>query len=446
MDRKTIEARLRALVQEGDAIYKAAETEERALSEDEQKRMGEIEAGVAECEADLKARDKRAGWQRKTEELRRFEAPEHVPGDGDKPTEDRRSYHGWPEENAEQFFRCVIASRRGQELPGDIHEELRQTFMESRITGQGTLIDAKGGNLVPKTINTTILRKMFSDGQIIQRCQQVPITVGKTAEWNAVKENSRASGSRFGGITVGRFGEGVGPTASTAETERIKLELKSLGSLVYLTGEQIEDGPQMLTLINDLVPAAIRFAIEDEIINGAGGPAMEGILNAAATVSVAKETSQAAATILFENIVNMWSRMFAPSRSNAVWLINQDIEPQLMTMTLAVGTGGVPVYIPANSASNAPYGTLMGRPVVPVEHCATLGTVGDIILADFGQYLYASKGGIRTAQSMHVKFVENETALRFELRNDGKSWWPSALTPASGSNTLSPFVTLATRA
>ena len=446
MNRETIQAQLRALVSEGDGIYAAATKEERKLTEDETKRMSEIDAGVAQCEADIKALDKRSGWENKSADLRRFETPAIIPGETNKPiVEDRSAYHGWPVEEAEQFFRCVIAYQQNRHLPGDVHEELRSTFMESRITGQGTLIGADGGLLVPKTINTTVLRKVFSDGQMIQRAQQVPITVGNTAAWNAVKENSRAAGSRFGGITTGRFGEGVGPSASKAAVERIKLELKSLGSLVYLTNEQIEDGPQMLTLVNDLVPAAIRFAIEDEMINGAGGPAMEGILNANATVSVAKESGQVAATILYENIVNMYARMFAPSRSNAVWFINQDIEPQLMTMSLAVGTGGVPVYMPANNASGSPFGTLMGRPVVPVEHCATLGTVGDIILADFSQYLYASKGGVRTAQSMHVKFVEGETALRFELRNDGKAWWPAPLTPANGSNTLSPFITLQTR-
>lgn len=447
MNREKIQARLRDLISEGDGIYKAAETEERKLTEDETKRMAEIEAGVAECEADIKALDKRSGWDSKAEELRRFETPAIIPGDnGKSAVEDRTSYHGWPEEHAADFFRCVIAHKQNRGVPNDIHAELRNTFMESRVTGQGTLIAADGGFLVPSTVATTILRKVFSDGQIISRTQPVPITVGDTAEWNAVQENSRASGSRYGGVTVGRFGEGVGPTASTAATERVKLELKSLGALVYLTNKQIEDGPQMLTLINDLVPAAIRFANEDEIINGDGASQMQGILNANATVSVAKESGQAAATILYENIVNMYSRMFAPSRPNSVWYINQDIEPQLMTMSLSVGTGGVPVYMPANNASGSPFGTLLGRPVVPVEHCKTLGTVGDIILADMGQYLYASKGGIRSAQSMHVKFVEGELALRFEMRNDGKSWWPSALTPANGSNTLSPFVTLATRA
>ena len=394
----------------------------------------------------MEALNKRAGWESKTEQLRRFEAPAIIPGDnGEKAVEDRSNYNAWPVDEAEQFFRCVIASKQGQGIPDSVNKELRDTFMEARVTGQGTVIAADGGFFVPSSVSTTILRKVFSDGQIINRTQPVPITVGRTAEWNAVKENSRASGSRFGGITVGRFGEGNGPTASTAQLERIKLELKKLGALVYLTNDQIEDGPQMLTLINDLVPTAIRFAIEDEIMNGAGGPAMEGILNANAKVTVSKVTGQTAGTVVYENIVDMYARMFAPSRSNAVWLINQDIEPQLYTMSFAVGTGGVPVYMPANNASGSPFGTLLGRPVIPVEHCQTLGTEGDIVFGDLSQYLYASKGGIRASQSMHVKFIEGELALRFEMRNDGKAWWPSALTPANGSNTLSPFITLETR-
>ena len=447
MDRKTIQGQLRALISEGDGIYAAVQKEERKLTDEETKRLAEIEVEMAQAEADIKALDQRDGWDKKKADLRRFDEPAIIPGDEPKPkTENRSDYHGWPVEEAEQFFRCLIATRQGRPIPNDVHEELRSTFMESRVTGQGTLIAADGGFLVPSTVSSTILRKIFSDGQIVNRTQAVPITVGKSAEWNAVQENSRVSGSRFGGITVGRFGEGNGPTPSTVAIERVKLELKKLGALVYLTNDQIEDGPQMLTLVNDLVPQAIRFAIEDEIFNGDGASQMKGILNESATVSVAKEPGQVAGTIVYENIVNMYARMYAPSRSRAVWFINQDIEPQLMTMSLAVGTGGVPVYMPANNASGSPFGTLMGRDVVPVEHCSTLGTVGDIVLADMSQYLYASKGGIKAAQSMHVKFVEGETALRFELRNDGKSWWPQALTPANGSNTLSPFITLATRA
>ena len=66
------------------------------------------------------------------------------------------------------------------------------------------------------------------------------------------------------------------------------------------------------------------------MINGTGAGQPLGLLNADATISVAKETGQAAATVLSENIFGMWARLHAPRRQNAVWLINQEIEPQLM--------------------------------------------------------------------------------------------------------------------
>ena len=136
-----------------------------------------------------------------------------------------------------------------------------------------------------------------------------------------------------------------------------------------------------------------------------------------------------------------------PSRPNSVWLINQDIEPDLHTMSIAVGTGGIPVYMPANGLSQQPYGTLYGRPVLPIWQCQTLGTAGDIILADMSQYLLAEKGGIQSASSIHVKFQYDETAFRFVMRLDGQPWWNSALTPFKGgaTKTLSPFVVLESR-
>ena len=128
-----------------------------------------------------------------------------------------------------------------------------------------------------------------------------------------------------------------------------------------------------------------------------------------------------------------------------MWFINQDIEPQLFTMGLIVGTGGAPVYLPPGGLSASPYGTLFGRPAVPIEQCSTLGTVGDIILADMSQYVAAEKGGMQTAASIHVRFLYDESCFRFTLRVDGQPMWNTALTPANGSNTLSPFVALATR-
>jgi HK97 family phage major capsid protein len=163
-------------------------------------------------------------------------------------------------------------------------------------------------------------------------------------------------------------------------------------------------------------------------------------------VSQAKETSQTADTVVNNNIVKMWSRMFARNRANSVWFINQEIEPQLHTMSLTVGTGGSTTYLPPNGLSDSPYSTLYGRPVIPIEQASALGDLGDIIFADMSQYMLIDKGGLKTDSSMHVRFLYGEQTFRFIFRIDGQSLWNSALTPYKGAATLSPFVSLAARA
>jgi HK97 family phage major capsid protein len=142
----------------------------------------------------------------------------------------------------------------------------------------------------------------------------------------------------------------------------------------------------------------------------------------------------------------MWSRLWARGEQAAIWTINRDVLPQLFTMTIGTGATSQPVYMPPTRASGQPYGTIFGRPVISMEQCSTLGTVGDIMLLDLSQYILADKGGINAAQSIHVRFIYDEMTFRFTYRVDGQPAWPQALTPASGSaNTLSPFVALQTR-
>ena len=141
----------------------------------------------------------------------------------------------------------------------------------------------------------------------------------------------------------------------------------------------------------------------------------------------------------------MYSRMWGASLPNAVWLINQNILPQLLTMSMAVGTAGIPVYSPANGDSEAPFGTLMGLPIIPAEYCETLGTEGDIIFADFSQYLVIDKG-VDSVNSMHVRFLTDESVFRLVYRVDGEPAWRVPVTPYKGTATQSPFITLQTRA
>jgi HK97 family phage major capsid protein len=122
------------------------------------------------------------------------------------------------------------------------------------------------------------------------------------------------------------------------------------------------------------------------------------------------------------------------------------VAPQLYTLTLGIGTAGVTTYMPPGGLSGKPYATLMGRPVIETEFNPTLGTVGDIILCDMKAFLAATRGAVQATNSMHVAFTTDEMAFKYTMRVAGSPWWHTALTPFKGSNTQSPFVTLATRA
>ena len=82
-------------------------------------------------------------------------------------------------------------------------------------------------------------------------------------------------------------------------------------------------------------------------------------------------------------------------------------------MSHAVGTGGSLVYMPAGGLGGQPYGTLFGRPVIPIEQAATLGDLGDIIFADLsGGYILAEKGGIKADMSIYTRFEYDESVFR----------------------------------
>ena len=311
--------------------------------------------------------------------------------------------------------------------------------------GAGSAIDSDGGYLIQKDLSNEILRRMYDLGEIIGRVRDIPVS-GNGLKIPYVNETSRVTGSRLGGIRGYYVDEGIAPTTTKTKIGKMDLELHKIAALGYMTEELMSDAPAMSELLTQGFAEELLFMRENEVISGTGGGQAQGILNADCLVTVTKETGQAAATVLFENLSKMWARCYARSRRNAVWFINQDIEPQLDLLSVPVGTGGIPVYLPAGGIADTPFARLKGRPVIPVEYCETLGTVGDIILADLSQYITISKDGLKQASSIHVRFTTDEIAFRATIRTDGQASWQSALTPFKGTATISPFVALATRA
>ena len=300
--------------------------------------------------------------------------------------------------------------------------------------GANETVPSDGGFLVPQETATGILEKMWGTGTVLSRFNPVPVS-GNNMTFNIVDETSRADGSRGGGILGYWLAEAGTKTETKTKFRQLQLKLKKVAALAYATDELLEDQSALEAWLTINVPKELTFQTEAAIINGNGIGKPLGILQSPALYSIERQT---AGSIDGVDLGNMWAHRYLGA-SDYVWFISSTIFPKLMNMTI----GQVPAYMPPGGLSGAPYGTILGRPVIETEYNPSLSVAGDILLAAPSQYALISKGGIKTASSIHVKFVTDETAFRFVYRVDGEPTWNDKVASYyASSDYVSPFVGL----
>jgi HK97 family phage major capsid protein len=309
-----------------------------------------------------------------------------------------------------EFMQAVV-------MAGTPGNRIDARLVETRAaTGMGEGIPSDGGFLVQTDFAAELIKRTYETGQVVSRARRIPIGANANGiKLNAVSETSRVAGSRWGGIVAYWLAEAGTKTASAPKFRQMELSLKKLIGLCYATDELLQDASALESVIMQGFAEEFGFQLDDALISGTGAGQPLGILNSAARVAVGRTGGGA---VVSADVINMWSRCWAKSRVNAVWFINQDLEPQLHSMVL--GAGSFPSYMPPGGLSQSPYATLFGRPVIPIEQCQTMGTVGDIILADMSEYILIDKGGIANASSIHVQFLTDQTVFRFVYRCDGR--------------------------
>lgn len=342
--------------------------------------------------------------------------------------------------NMSEFAHAVRRAAAGQGLDQRLHNAAASTYGSEGVGGDG-------GFAVPPEFRREIEVLVQGEDSLLSRCDSNPtdsnsvtVPVDETTPWGT------------SGVRVYWAGEAAAMTQSKPSLKEHTTRLHKLHALVPLTDELMEDAPMSAALITRKAGEAMQFTLNDSIINGNGVGKPLGFLNAPALVTVAAEASQTAGTIHAKNIAKMWARMPASARARAVWLANQDVEPQLMELGFQVGspsgtmTGGAPLYMPPGGLSAAPYGTLLGKPIITTEACPALGSVGDIVLAFLpGYFAPVKSGGVKNSISMHLWFDQDLTAFKWTLRVGGQPWLQAPIARKSGSNTLSHFVALAAR-
>jgi HK97 family phage major capsid protein len=302
--------------------------------------------------------------------------------------------------------------------------------------------------LVQQDFTLELLNLTHSTGILSSRCRTIPIGPNSNGlRAPIVDESDRATGSRWGGVRVYRLNEtgDMAGKGSKPKFDLLDLRLERMIGVYFATEEMLRDATQLGAIASQAFAEEFSFMLDDEIVRGDGVGKCLGFLNAPALISVTKELNQTADTIVAENVINMYARMPARSKANAIWLMNTECWPQIMQLNFTLGIMGYPLFTPPGGLSAAPYGQILGKPIIEIEQASAIGDVGDLSLVDLSQYILIDKTGINASQSIHVQFLTDETCFKFVLRNNGQPLWKKPLTPYKGSKTVSPFITIENR-
>lgn len=439
------------LIRKAQTLESKAREEGRDLTDEE---LLEVNASLDQADAlgaEIKAEDERTATTTRLETaagvldepLRRIvpDAPAEVPrASAGGPAWLQDPTYGYRDVGA---FAVAVAGHDLPSTPPD--EKLSIINRAAAASGMSVGVPSDGGAMMAPQFSTQIWDMMQkAPANLMAECDSYTVT-GESLTMLAVAETSRAHGSRWGGVRGYWKSEAALMAASNPKLREVKVEPQELYVFAYVTDKLLRGaGPALTQFLTRSASEEIVFLVNDAIVEGDGVGKPLGYKGAPGTVTIAKEGSQAAATILSANINKMYARVPARLRGRARWKINQDAEPALGA--LEAGSGGIPLYYPNGSIAGAPYSTLKGLPIDAIEMAETLGTKGDISLVDLSAYFLGVRGSLQTDFSIHLRFDYAETAFRFMFEVDGRPWISSALTPFKGSATQSPFVNLAVRA
>jgi len=420
------------LVKEAKAIFAKAETEGRDLTADEANRDDAINARLTALNGEISREERRR--------------------------ENERTVAAVPDANMQAARRGVESVRerveddpmRGFKNMADFALSVKEASRPGGRADERLLIGAAPSNYhesngtsgegyqLPPQLRNDVWEYVNGDDSLLSVVETEP-TARNSVEYQ--KDETTPWGAT--GVQAYWRAEGAQMSTSKAVTQMGTMRLEELYAFVLATGELMADAPRLADRLTRKAGQAIRYKANEAIVNGTGAGQPLGWFTSSAKVSVAKESGQAAATVVAANIAKMYARVVNPGQ--AIWYVNQDVLPQLLTMTLGNNSVWTP---PATGFNNAPGGFLMGRPVQFLENCQTVGTQGDIQLVNPRGYYAITKGGgesIEFAESMHLFFDYNIDAFRWIFRLNGQPFASAPVTPAKGSTTRSHFVVLDTR-
>ena len=299
-------------------------------------------------------------------------------------------------------------------------------------------IPASGGFLVPDQFAEMLLNASLENEIVRPRATVYPM---ESANINVPMWAGDDHTSNLSGFQARWMAEEGTAVEDTGTLKMLELIAEKLAVFTKASSELVSDGQNFEMQLAKKLTQVLGWHLDYAFLQGSGAGRPQGILNAASLITISKETGQAAATIVYENLTKMYARLHPECQRNAVWVANSNCVPQLLQLGISVGTGGDHYQVMNEKDGKF---SIFGLPVIFTEKLPTLGTTGDLLLVSCDQYLIGMRKQISIDRSIHAGWSTDQVAFRTIVRATGRPSWTAAITPKAG-DTLSWAVVIETR-
>lgn len=448
-------ARLVDLSERASGIINAADAESRPLTKDEGDTVEKLNAEFDSVQAEIGQREKVAAMRAQVSRPVGVQAElPPLPGDivhAARTAENARAgillpancarpsallvpRASDPKGGAETFFRAIANRVYTPEL------------VKNAYGNEGS--GADGGFSVPPSWFAGVIDQALQAAEFAPRARIFPST-GPALTIPMPDYTNRQTD--LAGLSGNWSAEGATQTAQRLRWRQVNVPANKLFILAEASGELAEDGLGFAMQLQQGLSTAAAYSLDAAILGGTGVGQPLGILSDPAAISVNPESGQAADSVLFQNLVNVYSRLAPACQKRATWFISPGVLPSLLTLTFPSSGGAViPVLLGNGNATNAaagePVGTIFGRPVVVTEISRAIGDPGDVVFADVTQYALVVRAGARIEMNAGPGFNRDVMSWRLIWRVGGQSFWNAAISPYAGGLSLSWCAYLAARA
>ncbi len=334
-------------------------------------------------------------------------------------------------ENVGEFLHAVRFNPNDQRLQFNPHVGATDDNGEPLHSELRTDDGPSGGFMLPPQFRDTLLRLSPQDAIIRPRAQVIepgsppdgPVTMP------ALDQTGSAPGNMYGGVQVTWISEGAPKPRTDMKLREITLTPHEVAGTMLVTDKLLRNWQAANSLIEKQLRGAMAQAEDFAFLQGNGVGKPLGILKAAATYKVPRAQAN---KISYLDLVAMLARCYG----SGIFVYSKSCLPQLMTLQNPNGQ-----YIWAASAIPGQPSTLLGMPAIESNRNPVIGSMGDVWMADLGQYLIKDGSGPFVAASEHVYFEQNKTVIKAFWNVDGSPWLTGPITLENGYQT-SPFVAL----